>query len=213
MVFLKVKFWGTCLEEPLWKNYFSENFNINIYKKTSVVRSIETSLPRTFPSSFTKSLEQLVLITNVNCCFLMTNKSFLGRCFYTSTATPWSKNKSLDPEWKSHVDIVDNFDKPKFRYITNHLKIWFLTKYFLRFFLYKKDETLYACIFKKESFFRSSHRRCSFTKVVLKDFTKFTRKYMCLIHFWELQAYNFIIKGLQFQCFPVNFTFLRASML
>ena len=150
-----IKFWGTCLEEPLWKKHFPENFNINIYKKTSVVCSIETNLPRTFPISFTKSLEQLVLITNVNCCFLMTNKSFLGRCFYTSTATYHDlKIKVQSLTERATLIFVDNFDKPKFRYITNHLKIWFLTKYLLRFFLYKKDETLNAHIFWKKSFFQ-----------------------------------------------------------
>ena len=44
---------------------------------------------------------------------------------------------------------------------------------------------------------RSSHRRCSVKKGVLKNFAKVTEKHLC----WSL----FLIKRLQYKCFPVKF--------
>ena len=55
---------------------------------------------------------------------------------------------------------------------------------------------------------RSSHRRCSVKKGVLRNFTKFTGKHLRQRLFFK--ACNFIKKD----CFPVNFAkFLRASFL
>ena len=53
-------------------------------------------------------------------------------------------------------------------------------------------------------FSRSSHRRCSVKKYVLKDFTIFTGKYMCWSLFNKvagLQVCNFFKKKLQHRCF------------
>ena len=48
--------------------------------------------------------------------------------------------------------------------------------------------------------YRSSHRRCSVKKGVLKNVTNFTEKHLC----WKLQH----------RCFPVKFAkFLRTSIL
>ena len=56
--------------------------------------------------------------------------------------------------------------------------------------------------------FRSSHRRCSVRKVVLRNFAKFTRKDLCQSLFFNKA------KRLWHSCFPVNFTkFLRTSIL
>ena len=65
--------------------------------------------------------------------------------------------------------------------------------------------------------FRSSHRRCSFKKVVLKNVTKFTGKPLCQSLFFNKVA------GLRLwhrwfwlwhRCFPVNFAkFLRTPFL
>ena len=43
-------------------------------------------------------------------------------------------------------------------------------------------------------------------KDVLKDFSNFTRKYLC----WSLQACNLIKKRLQHRCFPVSTCFYRT---
>ena len=59
--------------------------------------------------------------------------------------------------------------------------------------------------------FRSSYRKCSVKKGVLKNFENFTEKHLC----WSLlQACNFIKKRLQHWCFPVKFAkFSRTSIL
>ena len=65
--------------------------------------------------------------------------------------------------------------------------------------------------------FRSSHRRCSVKKGVLKKFGNFPGKHLCWSLFLiKLQAWacNFIKKRLQRWCFPVKFAeFLRTSIL
>ena len=59
--------------------------------------------------------------------------------------------------------------------------------------------------------FRSSHRRCSVKKGILKNFANFTGKHLFSS---LLQACNFIKKKLQHWCFPVKFAkFLRTSIL
>ena len=66
---------------------------------------------------------------------------------------------------------------------------------------------------------RSSHRRCSVKKGVLKDFAKVTGKYPCWSVFFNnkvsrLRPATLLKKGLQHRCFPVNFTiFLRTPFL
>ena len=56
--------------------------------------------------------------------------------------------------------------------------------------------------------FRSSHRRCSVKKGVLKNFANFTGKHL----YWSLrQACNFIKKRLQHWCFPVKFAFSSSA--
>ena len=58
--------------------------------------------------------------------------------------------------------------------------------------------------------FRSSHRRCSVKKGVLKKFAYFTGKHLC----WSLFLIKFIKKRLQHWCFSVKFAkFLRTSIL
>ena len=65
---------------------------------------------------------------------------------------------------------------------------------------------------------RSSHRRCSLKKAVLKDFAIFTGKHLCWSLFFKkvttLQPCNFIKKRLQHRRFPVNIAkFLRTIIL
>ena len=61
---------------------------------------------------------------------------------------------------------------------------------------------------------RSSHRRCSVKKGVLRNFAKFTEKHLCQSPFFNEvagRACDFIKKGLWHRCFPVNFAkFLRT---
>ena len=67
--------------------------------------------------------------------------------------------------------------------------------------------------FLTESIIRSSHRRCSVKKAVLKEFANFTGKHRCWSLFLiKLQA-NFIKKRLQHRCFPVKFAkFLKTPV-
>ena len=64
---------------------------------------------------------------------------------------------------------------------------------------------------------KSSHRRCSIKKSVLKSFAIFRAKYSCwslLNKVAGLQACNFIKKKLQHRYFPVNITkCLRTPIL
>ena len=63
--------------------------------------------------------------------------------------------------------------------------------------------------------FRSSHRRCSVKKGVLKKFGNFTGKHLCWSLFLiKLQAQSLVKKRLQHWRFPVKFAeFLRTSIL
>ena len=62
---------------------------------------------------------------------------------------------------------------------------------------------------------RSSHRRCSVKKEILKDFANFTWKHLCRSLFLiKLQAFNFNKKRLEHRCLPVIFVkFLRTRIL
>ena len=64
---------------------------------------------------------------------------------------------------------------------------------------------------------RSSHQCCSIKRGVLRNFTKFTGKYLCQsarVPFSRAQACNLLKKRLWHRCFPVNFEkFLRTSFL
>ena len=77
---------------------------------------------------------------------------------------------------------------------------------------------LWVTIFKKSTINRSSHRRCSIKKGVLKNFAKFIRKYLyqgllCLF----VSKYSSGLKletWLWHRCFPVNFVnLLRTPFL
>ena len=67
---------------------------------------------------------------------------------------------------------------------------------------------------------RSSHRKCSVSKGVLRNFPKFAGKYLCQSFFfnkvvgWGLQVCNFLKKETLAQVFSVNFAkFLRTPFL
>ena len=65
---------------------------------------------------------------------------------------------------------------------------------------------------------RSSHRRCSVRKVVLRKFAKFTGKHLCQSLFFNkvasLRPVTLLKKRLWHRCFPVNFAkFLRIVFL
>ena len=65
--------------------------------------------------------------------------------------------------------------------------------------------------------YKSSHRRCSVRKGVLRNFAKLTGKHVCQSLFFSSfrpEACSFIKKGLWHRCFPVNFVkFLRTPFL
>ena len=61
---------------------------------------------------------------------------------------------------------------------------------------------------------RSSHRRCSVRKVVLRNFSEFTRKHLCQSLFFLIKLQAGLQTRLWHRCFPVNFAnFLRISFL
>ena len=67
----------------------------------------------------------------------------------------------------------------------------------------------------KSSAIRSSHRRCSLRKSVLRNFAKFTGKHLCQSFFFNkvpgLRSAALLKKKLWHNCFQVNFTkFLRT---
>ena len=60
--------------------------------------------------------------------------------------------------------------------------------------------------------FRSSHRRCSVRKGVIRNFAKFAGKHLCQSLFFN--KVFLLKKRLWHRCFPVNFTkFLRTPFL
>ena len=65
---------------------------------------------------------------------------------------------------------------------------------------------------------RSSHRRCSVRKGVLRKFTKYTRKHLCLSLFFNkvagLRPATLLKKRLRRRCFPMNYAkFLTFSQI
>ena len=61
--------------------------------------------------------------------------------------------------------------------------------------------------------FRSSHRRCSAKKGILKNFTKFTGKHLCWSLFLiKFHPWKFIKKRLQHRCFPVKFAKILSAI-
>ena len=65
---------------------------------------------------------------------------------------------------------------------------------------------------------RSSHQRCSVTKGVLRNFTKFSGKHLCQSLFFNkvagLRPATLFKKRLWYRCFPVNFVkFQRTPFL
>ena len=76
---------------------------------------------------------------------------------------------------------------------------------------FRSPKTCFPSLVKPLWWSRSSHQRCSVIKGVLRNFTKFTVKYLCHS---QPKACNFIKKRLWYRCFPVNFAkFLRAPFL
>ena len=71
---------------------------------------------------------------------------------------------------------------------------------------------------KAISIIRSSHRRCSVKKGVLRNFAKFTGKHLCQSVFFNkvagLRPATLLKKRLWYRCFPVKFAkFLRTPFL
>ena len=67
-------------------------------------------------------------------------------------------------------------------------------------------------------YFRSSHRKCSVGKGVLRNFAKFTGKHLCQSLFFNkiasLRPATLLRKRLWHRCFPVNFVkFLRTPFI
>ena len=68
--------------------------------------------------------------------------------------------------------------------------------------------------------FRSSHRKCSVKKVVLRNFAKFTGKHLCQrlflikLQVLGLRPATLLKKSLWYRCFPINFAkFLKTPFL
>ena len=84
-------------------------------------------------------------------------------------------------------------------------------------------DTFIRCYFKKPSFFRGSRPGVFCKKGLLRNFAKFTGKYMCQSLFFVikketladvLRPATLLKKRLWYRCFPVNFAkFLRTPFL
>ena len=71
-------------------------------------------------------------------------------------------------------------------------------------------------IVTEKDMFRTSHRRCSVTKGVLRNFTKLTVKCLCQSPFFNkvARAWTLSKNRLSRRCFPVNFAkFLRITFV
>ena len=100
---------------------------------------------------------------------------------------------------------------------------FFTKNYFFNFLLRKCMATPLSSTGQKTSFkiarpLRSSHRRCSVRKCVLRNFAKFTGKHQCQSLFFNkvagLRPATLLKKRLWHRCFPVNFAkFLRSPFL
>ena len=74
--------------------------------------------------------------------------------------------------------------------------------------------TQFFQILIEKDMFRSSNQRCSVTKGVLSNFSKFTGKHLRQILFFNKVAGLLLINRLCHRCFPVNFEkFLRTPLL
>ena len=72
---------------------------------------------------------------------------------------------------------------------------------------------IYKVLWNKSVQRRSSHRRCSIKKGVLRNFAKFTGKHLCQRLFFKKTA-TLLKKSLWHRCFLVNFEkFLRTPFL
>ena len=94
-------------------------------------------------------------------------------------------------------------------------RLWFYHEPFLFTDWQKRAKGMTTCCsnFLTESIIRSSHRRCSVKKAVLKKFADFTGKHLCWNLFLINFQTNFIKKRLQYRCFPVKFAkFLRTPI-
>ena len=81
--------------------------------------------------------------------------------------------------------------------------------------LFQSERLVVMLLILKVSVFRSSHRRCSMKKGVLRNFTKFRGKRLCQSLFFNkvagLRPATLLKKRLWHRCFPVNFAkFLRT---
>ena len=79
--------------------------------------------------------------------------------------------------------ILLNKDDIKTSHIVWRIKRWWTRRGFLVVFRYNKA-TFFQTVFND----RSSHQRCSMKKGVLRNFTKFTGKHLCLSLFFDKVA-------------------------
>ena len=84
--------------------------------------------------------------------------------------------------------------------------------------MYKEKRRVVFEVERRTAIIRSSHRRCSVEKGVLRNFAKFTGKHLCQSPFFNkvagLRPATLLKKKLWHRCFPVNFAkFLRTPFL
>ena len=89
---------------------------------------------------------------------------------------------------------------------------------FYEFFCTNISQAELEILRNSSAIFRSSHRRCSIEKTILKHFVTFTGKHLCRGLFFNKiaghQVCNFIKKRLQHRCFLANITkFIRRPVL
>ena len=107
--------------------------------------------------------------------------------------------------WKLYVSVLLNLRKCNLQ-----IKTYNCSPVFIKFSCQKMSSIF--------SLFRSSHRRYSVRKGVLRNFAKFTGKHLCQSLFFNkvagLRSAALLKKRLWRLCFPVNFVkFLRTPFL
>ena len=104
------------------------------------------------------------------------------------------------------------FCKKKFLNCCKGMNVF--NKYFYVLHLDATQRKAYCLLLFLVTLFRNSHPEVFYKKGVLRNFAKFTGKYLCQILFFRLKPATLLKKRLWRRCFPVNFAkFLRPPFL
>ena len=84
--------------------------------------------------------------------------------------------------------------------------------YFIYVIITSQEQKIFKVLHQKCRYIRSSHRRCSLRKRVIRNFSKFTGKHLCQSFFFnKVQAFNFIKKETLTQAFSCEFCEISSN--